>query len=255
MATTQPCNNCAQPPKPCLNCDDVQDLILTTYCNDGCVDPVSSDCVYYAGESIVDGTVNILNRDTLTKVIQELVKNANDVNVDITFNQNTRQFCLLKNGSAVKCVTIPDTDDEYLVANGTVLEIWKPIANGTDILINSVDLLTMVPETQLTMFSSSLTVTNGGVYGHSPRVELQPSTDTGNGLILGSDGKPFVAVQTIPISNVNITNSTCLTWAKTFVNGIITYTPTIDWQCVADQVCPLCATACGIPSNLNVQTV
>lgn len=249
------CNPCDQPTtSSCTDCSDVP-LITSTYCNEGCVDTISSDCVRYDGEDIVTTIFNIQNGDNLTDVIVELAKNLNTVDIELTFNSTTRSLCLLKNDAVVQCVTISDKDDQYLVlTEEKVLQIWKT-ASPSDIMINEVDLSSVFTETPLEVTSDTLTIAQNPNNSHDISIDISPSSDLGNILILGTDNKPYVPDTGVAVSNVVIQNGNCITWVKTFANEVITFVPTIDWTCVAAQVCELCAPSCSVPTNLNVENI
>src|SRR5690606_13525638 len=61
--------------------------------------------------------------------------------ITATFDDTTRELCIFDKGVAVDCVTIPDSDDQYLELNGTVLSIHK--TDGTE--VNSIDLAGLIP--------------------------------------------------------------------------------------------------------------
>lgn len=86
--------------------------------------------------------------------------------------------------------------------------------------------------------SNSLVITPGGTLGHSPNIEIVPSTDLGNVFVLGSDGHPYV-------QGVNVIPGQCISIVKTIVNGIATYQPVLDMQCIANIVCGLCNAPCN----------
>lgn len=101
--------------------------------------------------------------------------------------------------------------------------------------------------------SNSLVVTKEGTCLDNLRVELVPSVDADNILVLGSDGRPYV-----PKADVVMHNSQCITWAKTVIDGVIHLTPTLDMDCVAAQVCAICADeieACAPPEDLDVDVI
>ncbi len=109
----------------------------------------------------------------------------------------------------------------------------------------------------LTMFSrvvsNSLKVTREGTCQDTLRIELEPSLDLDNILVLGSDGLPYV-----PKTDVVIHDSQCITWSKVLIDNVIHYTPTLDIACIATQVCTICADeieACDPPQNLDVEAV
>lgn len=230
----------------CNDCEDLQPL-----CTDECIEKIASKCVYYDGEDIVSGDINIQTNDDLTKVINELVKNALDLDIDLSFNPTTRQLCLLKNGVTVKCKTIPDGDDQYLTLTGTLLKIWKPGATPVQIGA-AIDLAELLGDTTLNIISQSIQVIPGGTNGHSPRLNIVPSSDLGNIFKMGSDGKPYVPASAQGITDVVITDVEGVTWAKTYSNGVLTFTPTFNWTTIAAIICPICADACAAPGGIIV---
>ena len=177
-----------------------------------------------------DGTIVIDN--SYSNCTWELTANPD---ITATFNDTTRELCIFNSGVVKDCVIIPDSDDQYLVLNGTDLSIVKP--NGT--VVNTVSLAGLIPvETTFSLTSLSLVVTPGGVHGHAPHIELVPSSDVNNSLILGSDGRPYVPQSSG--KDVVINAATCITFTKVVTSGLITFTPVIDYNCIAAQVCGLC---------------
>lgn len=52
---------------------------------------------------------------------------------------------------------------------------------------------------------------------------------------------------------LKINNGECIQMVKEFLNGVLTYTPVINWACVADKICPICQPApCPAPIGLSV---
>lgn len=97
--------------------------------------------------------------------------------------------------------------------------------------------------------SSSLVLTLSGTCSDSLAIEMIPSTNQGNILTYGTDGRPYV-----PKTDMTIVAAPCFNWQKTVVGQTITYVPIIDWNCVAQQTCPLCdnPTPCIAPTGLIV---
>jgi hypothetical protein len=88
-------------------------------------------------------------------------------------------------------------------------------------------------DTQFSASSISLAITSGGVKGHTPNIELVPSNDAGNILILGSDGYPYVSGPGLPDQTGNNgkwlqTNGTVASWET------LTIPPTPSLQDVTD---------------------
>lgn len=91
-------------------------------------------------------------------------------------------------------------DLQELELIGTVLHLTK---SDSDI-----DLANIFQETPFSATSTTLTVTPGGIKGHSPNIEIVPSSDAGNIFSFGSDGKPYVGSQVIPTETpISVINS------------------------------------------------
>lgn len=97
--------------------------------------------------------------------------------------------------------------------------------------------------------SNSLSLTLSGSCMDSLAIEMVPSTNIGNILTYGTDGRPYV-----PKTDVSLISTTCFSWQKTINGQVITYVPIIDWNCVSQQVCPLCdnPAPCVAPTGLIV---
>lgn len=55
-----------------------------------------------------------------------------------------------------------------------------------------------------------------------------------------------------------LNNGECITFVKEFIQGKLIITPQIDWTCVANHICPLCAPPapnCPAPINMTVDIV
>lgn len=248
------CNDCT--PQPCLDCTGTE-LALNNLCQEGCEKYVPTECTIYSGEDIDIGDIHIHKGDNLNLVISNLIKEV-DIDIDLQWNNTTRVLSLLKNDTVVASETITDRDDQYLVLSSNKLSIYKPRFTGNpsdDIKINEVDLSTLFTETTLSISSTSLSVTAGGTRGHTPTINIVPSTDDDNAFELGTDGRPYVAIANTGTQNVIIEDIDGLSWTKTTVNGVITFTPEFDWDYIASQVCPLCAPSCAAPTNLNATTI
>lgn len=246
------CTNCeSTTPTPCVDCAAVLQTI--NYCDDGCVDIVSTDCIQYKGTAInLANSVTISPLEQLTSIIKKLSVVQSDVTIAADFNPQNRVLTIKKNGQTVTTATIPDGDDQYLDLNPTTkkLSIWKP--GATPVKINEVDLSVVLADVSFAAQSDSLLIVPGGTNGHAPRIEIIPSTDTGNALIRGSDGRPYVPTADFGVNNVIIHDVQGLTWTRVVNNGVIEFTPVFDWQYIASQICPLCNPACGAPSDLTV---
>lgn len=250
-----PCNDCT--PIPCLDCQSTE-LSLQTLCQEGCEKYIGTVCSLYDGPDITNSNVTIIKGMNLTDLIAQLANNSLDVNVKLAWNSSSRVLSLLKNNTAVSTATITDQDDQYLKLTDTILSIWKPLFTGDnddDIKINEVDLADIIEETTLTINSDSLVVTPGGTHGHSPTIEIDPSSDADNAFELGSDGKPYVALVDVPLTNVLIPNTSGLSWSRSLVDGVLTLTPSFDFSYIASQVCLICNPTCTTPTNLNVTSI
>jgi len=181
--------SCPQNTPVCQDCEEALQSI-DTFCEDGCLQTLHSDCLVYDGQDIeLSNGTTIENLSILTDIIQKLSQNNLNVILDITFSPSTRKLCLLQNGEIKKCITLPDADDQYLKLNGNKIEIWKPSLDGVDIKINEVDITSIIGIPNIT--SNSLTVSL------LKNIEFVPSAQVGNHLTLGSDGKPYTPVQTL----------------------------------------------------------
>ena len=242
---------------PCLDCQSTE-IALSTLCQEGCKEYVPTTCSIYDGPDITTSNVTITNGMNLTDLIAELSNNALDVDVALSFNSSSRVLSLLKNSSAVSTVTIVDRDDQYLSLTGTNLSIIKPLYTGDnddDVVINTVDIAAAFTQTTLSITSDSLVVTPGGTAGHSPVIELVPSTDDDNALELGTDGLPYVALVEVPLTDVIIPTVSGLSFTRSLVGTVLTLTPVLDFDYIADQVCAICNPTCTAPSNLNVTSI
>lgn len=94
--------------------------------------------------------------------------------------------------------------------------------------------------------SSSLSVTTSGTCSNVVAVELVPSSQSGNILILGNDGRPYV-----PQTLVNMASSKCITWQSSGPVGNILWTPVIDFNCVSVNITSQ-AIACVAPTGVTL---
>ena len=103
--------------------------------------------------------------------------------------------------------------------------------------------------------SNSLLITrSGNPCNSSATIEIIPSANAGNSFILGTDNKAFVP-------KTNIASGLCISFTKTIVNGIITFTPVLDINCISNLICPICkelnpppapCVNCGETTNLVI---
>lgn len=99
--------------------------------------------------------------------------------------------------------------------------------------------------TRLTSNSLSVTVT-GGLCNQVASVELVPSSQTGNILILGNDGKPYV-----PQTLVTMGNSKCVSWQVSGPVGNQFWTPVLDFNCLSLNI----SNSCAAPTGVSIGTI
>lgn len=97
--------------------------------------------------------------------------------------------------------------------------------------------------------SKSLILTTSGTCADLLTIEVVPSAQTGNIFTLGNDGKPFV-----PPTNVILSPSRCITWKLTGSVTNPSWTPIIDFACVANNVSTF-AIACTAPTGVTVTAI
>lgn len=142
------------------------------------------------------------------------------------------------------------TSDCVIIKNNsnTCLGIVKDATTLTTFINN---LITYVKNIFSNLTSTSLTITpSGGVCNKTATIEIVPSTNPGNSFTLGSDGKAFTP-------KVEVVSGQCISFTKSLVNGVITYTPVINMDCLASLLCPMCNNtpgpqSCSIPTDLNI---
>lgn len=129
-----------------------------------------------------------------------------------------------------------------------------PIQKGNTITIAIQRLATYLKNLWNHVNSNSLVITpSAGSCNSNLNIEIVPSTDANNIFILGIDNHPYVPAPGVIINDVNITSGNCITWVKTSISGVITFVPTIDWNCASSHICALCSgTLCPNPINLTV---
>ena len=55
---------------------------------------------------------------------------------------------------------------------------------------------------------------------------------------------------------LQINDGECITWVKEFIDGKLTFTPQLDWDCVAENICGICVPpTCPAPIELTVTLV
>lgn len=93
-----------------------------------------------------------------------------------------------------------------------------------------------VPTSTSTSFNTqdttSIDLSGNGNLTTPLSADVKISSNLGNGISILSDG--------IYSEKINIKNGPCISFVVSAVSGVKTYTPVIDWACVATKVCPLC---------------
>lgn len=99
--------------------------------------------------------------------------------------------------------------------------------------------------------SSSLTLTPSNSNGcpNQLAIELIPSAQVGNILILGSDGKPYV-----PQSVVDLQGSRCISFVSSGPAGAIKWTPVLDFNCISQNITPT-AIQCAAPTSVSISNI
>lgn len=158
--------------------------------------------------------------------------------------------------------TLPDYDDtgcletissDCVTFAGDALPCI-PIQKGNTITLVIQRIVTYLKNLWNNVTSESLVITpSAGSCNNTMTIEVVPSADDDNIFTLGTDGRPYVPASEDAVVEINMVDGNCITWEETNVDGVITLTPTVDWNCVASHVCPLCAgTLCPNPLNLTV---
>lgn len=94
--------------------------------------------------------------------------------------------------------------------------------------------------------SASLSITRTGACSDLLSIELIPSTQSGNILILGNDGRPFV-----PPTVVTMQGSKCISYQSTGPVGNVTWVGVLDFECIADNITEF-AIQCVAPTSVTV---
>lgn len=97
--------------------------------------------------------------------------------------------------------------------------------------------------------SSSLSVNRSGACADNVTIELVPSSQSGNILTIGNDGKPYV-----PQSIVTMQSSKCITYVSTGPAGAVIWIPILDFQCIATNITSF-AIACTAPAGVAISGV
>lgn len=133
------------------------------------------------------------------------------------------------------CVTYTGADNTCIgvTSSGTPMTL-------TQVIIAIVSYLSGI-WTRLT--SNSLAVTVGGSCSNQVSVELVPSSQPGNILILGNDGKPYV-----PQLTVSLLGSKCISFQNSGTAQNELWVPVLDFGCISNNVTTQ-AINCISPAN------
>lgn len=147
--------------------------------------------------------------------------------------ETTESDCVVFNGENLPCIPIQK--------NNKLTVVIQRIAAYLKNLFNHVH-------------SDSLVVTpSAGACNSDLQIEIQPSADPNNIFVLGTDNYPYVPAPIYPAMDMNIISGDCIVWTKTIVGNVITFTYTIDWNCMASHVCAAnCGDVCPNPLDLSV---
>lgn len=147
--------------------------------------------------------------------------------------------------------TIDSSDIQYLGNTDNCV----PVTKFSTITLAISNIVNFIKSKLFNITSTSLVVTNptNNLCNKVLNIEVVPSIEAGNILRLGTDNKPYVPTVLSGLQDINILNSDCITFTKTVINSVPTFTPTINMACIAAQICPLCQSAiCPNPSNLQI---
>lgn len=89
--------------------------------------------------------------------------------------------------------------------------------------------------------SSSLSINLSGTCANLLDIELVPSAQSGNILILGNDGRPYV-----PPTVINMQSSKCMSWQSTGSGQNVTWTPVLDFTCISQNIDNACSAPTGV---------
>lgn len=138
----------------------------------------------------------------------------------LTYNSGTRVLTYTNNLGNSNNITLSN-DIQALGLSGNIITLSK--GGG------SVDLTSLLTIPTFAATSTSLVITAGGTHGFTPTIELVPSTDLGNSIILGTDHHPYAR-------KVTMATGGCLSFTTTIVGGITTFTPIIDYTCLGSNL-------------------
>lgn len=97
--------------------------------------------------------------------------------------------------------------------------------------------------------SSSLLVTISGTCSNQVTVELVPSSQQGNILILGNDGRPYV-----PQSVISFQGSKCINYQNTGTAQQELWVATLDFNCISNNITEP-AINCVAPASASVGSI
>lgn len=164
-----------------------------------------------------DGSIIINKKTDALGCVFELSVDADDVYLFLEFNNQTRQLCIKnRNGVVLNCVIIPEKKQFITL-------------NGDQLCISDGNCITLPPHPYLNLISQSIRVEQSGPLNHNAVIEVEPSTDAGNSIVIGSDGKIYAR-------NIVINSNECINFTQTIVNGNRVLTPTIDLECVLNTI-------------------
>lgn len=124
-------------------------------------------------------------------------------------------------------------------------------SSGTPITLTSVliAIFTYLSTILNRITSSSLSVISPSSCAGTVAVELIPSSQSGNILVLGTDGKPYV-----PQTLVSMQSSKCISWQSTGQPGAITWVPVLDFGCISTAVAAA-AIQCTAPTSVVISGI
>lgn len=97
--------------------------------------------------------------------------------------------------------------------------------------------------------SKSLVITTSGVCSDLIAIEVIPSAQSGNTLILGNDGRPYV-----PPTVTTFVPSKCTTYQSTTVGNVTSWVQVLDFNCISQNVTGP-AIACLAPTGVSVSGI
>lgn len=126
-----------------------------------------------------DGSVIIDKETTPLGCTFSLRVDSDDVFVFLEYNDVTNQLCLKnKDGALLNCVSLPN--------NAQTLTL-----NGGQLCISGGNCVSLPPHPALELSSRSLSILQSGTLNHVAALEVVPSSDTGNTIKIGTDGRIY----------------------------------------------------------------